>query len=90
MSEESIVAIVVAILGSTAAIAAAAIAAHQAHRARKANRSGQIEAQLRHYSRDNALLYLWNRELVDHIYRRKAPPPPGPPPGLFINERTIQ
>ena len=32
---------------------------------------------------DNALLWQWNRALVDHIYRRAPPPPPPPPDGLF-------
>ena len=27
---------------------------------------------------DNALLWQWNRELVDAIYRRSPPPPPEP------------
>lgn len=35
---------------------------------------------------DNALLWQWNRELVDHIYRRAPPPPPGPPDGLFNHD----
>lgn len=29
------------------------------------------------------LLYLWNRQLVDHIYRGLPPPAPAPPAGLF-------
>ncbi|RZU66742.1 hypothetical protein EV379_3108 [Microterricola gilva] len=33
----------------------------------------------------NHLLYLWNRQLVDHIYRGYPPPPPEPPEGLFGN-----
>ncbi len=32
---------------------------------------------------DNQLLWLWNRELIDHIYKQDPPPPPAPPEGLF-------
>ena len=35
---------------------------------------------------DNALLWQWNRELVDAIYRRSPPPPPEPPDGLFDHD----
>jgi uncharacterized membrane protein YhaH (DUF805 family) len=32
---------------------------------------------------DNRRLWLWNRQLVDHIYRGSPPPPPPPPTELF-------
>lgn len=32
---------------------------------------------------DNQRLWQWNRQLVDHIYRRAPPPPPEPPEDLF-------
>ena len=35
---------------------------------------------------DNALLWQWNRELVDAIYRSSPPPPPEPPDGLFDHD----
>lgn len=35
---------------------------------------------------DNALLWQWNRRLVDHIYRGSPPPPPEPPDGLFNHD----
>lgn len=35
---------------------------------------------------DNALLWQWNRELVDAIYHRSPPPPPEPPDGLFDHD----
>ncbi|PLS24334.1 hypothetical protein BLI708_06710 [Bifidobacterium imperatoris] len=35
---------------------------------------------------DNALLWQWNRQLVDAIYRRAPPPPPEPPEGLFNHD----
>ena len=28
-------------------------------------------------------LWQWNRQLIDHIYRRAPPPPPEPPEDLF-------
>lgn len=28
-------------------------------------------------------LWAWNRQLQDHIYKRRPPPPPLPPAGLF-------
>jgi hypothetical protein len=31
----------------------------------------------------NQKLWLWSRELVDHIYRRLPPPPPPQPTNLF-------
>lgn len=31
----------------------------------------------------NQRLWLWNRQLVDHIYRGSPPPPPPPPVDLF-------
>ncbi len=42
-----------------------------------------VRSQVRLVQKDNALLYLWNRELVDHIYKGSGPPPPAPPAGLF-------
>lgn len=32
---------------------------------------------------DNQRLWQWNRQLIDHIYRRAPPPPPEPPEDLF-------
>lgn len=42
-----------------------------------------VRAQVRLVQKDNALLYLWNRQLVDHIYKGQGPPAPSPPDGLF-------
>lgn len=42
-----------------------------------------VRAQVRLVQKDNALLYLWNRQLTDHIYKGLGPPPPAPPAGLF-------
>lgn len=35
---------------------------------------------------DNALLWQWNRQLVDHIYKGLGPPPPEPPENLFDHD----
>lgn len=32
---------------------------------------------------DNQRLWQYNRQLIDHIYRRVPPPPPEPPENLF-------
>lgn len=64
--------IVVAVIGACASVAAAIIATRVT-----------VRSQVARVQKDNQLLYLWNRQLVDHIYRRQAPPPPSPPDGLF-------
>ncbi len=42
-----------------------------------------LAVQLGKWYADNQLLWLYNRQLMDHIYRGNPPPPPAPPPGLF-------
>lgn len=42
-----------------------------------------LAVQLTRWHTDNRRLWLWNRELVDHIYRGLGPPPPAPPTELF-------
>lgn len=42
-----------------------------------------LAIQLTRWRADNHLLWLHNRQLIDHIYRGNPPPPPPPPPGLF-------
>lgn len=42
-----------------------------------------LGVQLTKWKADNHRLWLWNRALVDHIYRGNPPPPPPPPAGLF-------
>jgi hypothetical protein len=39
-------------------------------------------ALLRYLAKQH-LLELWNRQLVDHIYRQLPPPPPPAPEGLY-------
>lgn len=42
-----------------------------------------LAIQLTKWHADNRRLWLWNRQLVDHIYRGLPPPPPSPPAELF-------
>lgn len=42
-----------------------------------------LAIQLTKWQSDNRRLWLWNRQLVDHIYRQLPPPPPLPPAELF-------
>lgn len=42
-----------------------------------------LAAQLTKWQADNQLLWQYNRQLIDHIYRGNPPPPPAPPAGLF-------
>ena len=72
MSETAM--LLIAVVGGAATIGAAAIATRVT-----------IRNQIRLIQKDNHLLYLWNRQLVDHIYRGEPPPPPEPPAGLFAN-----
>lgn len=88
MSEASIVTIVVAVIGGGAGLTGAVLAYRQARIARRENRQERLEARLARAERDNRLLWLWARTLVDHIYRGEAPPPPAAPAGLF--EDTMQ
>lgn len=42
-----------------------------------------LAVQVSKWQADNQLLWHYNRQLVDHIYRGNPPPPPAPPAGLF-------
>lgn len=42
-----------------------------------------LAVQLTKWQADNRRLWLWNRQLVDHIYRGLGPPAPAPPAELF-------
>src|SRR6218665_2535702 len=81
------VSIVVASIAGTVALPSARLATTQATKARKSGRTEQLEAKLDQLTADRHLLYLWNRQLVDHIYRGIGPPPPQPPPRLFTNDQ---
>src|SRR6218665_3547964 len=81
------VSIVVASIAGTVALPSARLATTQATKARKSGRTEQLEAKLDQLTADRHLLYLWNRQLVDHIYRGIGPPPPQPPPGPFTNDQ---
>ena len=75
--------ITVGILTTITSIASAYFAYKQATQARSANRVDQLENRLKQSDKDTHLLYTWNRQLVDHIYKQDPPPPPPPPTGLF-------
>jgi hypothetical protein len=64
--------ILIAMLGAYAVILAAFIAG-----------GVSLAVALARWHADNKRLWLWNRELVDHIYRQLPPPPPIPPSELF-------
>lgn len=64
--------IIVAVIGACASVAAAVVASRVT-----------VRSQVARVQKDNQLLYLWNRELVDHIYKKLGPPPPAPPDHLF-------
>lgn len=51
-----------------------------------------IEAQthLAETLSDSQLLWQWNRQLIDHIYRGDPPPPPKPPHGLFEHDHITR
>lgn len=72
-----------AVIGGAVSILGAVLAFVAARRARKANRTDELERRIVQRDRDNHRLWYWNRQLVDHIYRGKPPPPPAPPQGLF-------
>lgn len=38
---------------------------------------------LRKTRRESRLVWMWARELVDHIYRGNPPPPPEPPAAIL-------
>lgn len=80
--------VLVAVIGGVVAILAALIAGWQAVRARRENRVARIETRLAEYERENRLMWLWCRQLVDHIYRGGDPPPPPAPVGLFEREEN--
>lgn len=79
-----------AAIGASASIWAATKARESAKEASSATRQSEFEKLLdshrlslqRAQNREH-LLFLWNRELIDHIYQGKPPPPPNPPDGLL-------
>jgi hypothetical protein len=75
--------IAVAVIGGIVTVVAAIIAARAARSARRENRQERLEARLSRAEHDNRLMWLWCRQLVDHIYRGGTPPPPPAPAGLF-------
>jgi hypothetical protein len=77
---------IVATIAGAFGLVGGLIAVWQASRAARQNRVGQIEKRLFNLERENRLMWMWCRQLVDHIYRGAAPPPPAAPPGLFDDD----
>jgi hypothetical protein len=77
MSETVIVAIVSGMAVVIAALLGTGVRAWLSLR----NRADQYEAH-------NRMLWLYCRQLIDHIYRGKPPPPPPAPVGLFDREEN--
>ncbi|GAA6122019.1 hypothetical protein BPY_01270 [Bifidobacterium psychraerophilum] len=71
--------LIIAVCSSVSAIAGAAVQALVSHRHNRFDEALMIQAAIA----DNQRLWLWNRTLVDHIWRGAKPPPPPPPEGLF-------
>jgi len=78
MSEAVLVALV-GVLGSIAGTIVAVLASAAKNRLEAYRLAQEMQA-------DNQRLWQWNRELVDHIYRRAPPPPPEPPEDLFKHD----
>lgn len=79
-------------IGAAVAWRQAKLAHESAERAESASRRKELEELLTETrkgldiaQRREHLHYLWNRQLVDHIYQGKPPPPPAAPPGLLDN-----
>ncbi|MCI1831797.1 MAG: hypothetical protein LKI77_02465 [Bifidobacterium sp.] len=71
--------VIIALVGAGSAIAGALIQAVVSHHRNRFDEALMIQAAIA----DNQRLWLWNRTLVDHIWRGAKPPPPPPPEGLF-------
>jgi hypothetical protein len=71
--------VIVALVGAGGVVAGAAI---QAMVSAARNKLTTTKVLL-HIQRDNQKLWLWNRQLQDHIYRGAPPPPPPAPEDLF-------
>lgn len=82
--------VLVALIAACAAILAAGLAFRSSRQARKASRQEQLELQLERAGerllrsdRQQQLMWLYCRQLIDHIYKGCPPPPPAPPAGLL-------
>jgi hypothetical protein len=86
VSENIIIAIVGAAGAIVGGILTAVVTAHNSRRENDVKSSELLldaQRQLKQTMEDNEQLWLWNRQLVDHIWRRAPPPPPNQPAGLF-------
>lgn len=71
--------VIIALVGAGSAIAGAVIQAVVASHRHRFDEALIIQQSIER----TQLLWLWNRQLVDHIYRGAPPPPPPPPEDLF-------
>lgn len=82
-----------AIIGCGGAITGGAITAavnlaraKQTHDIKNSDLLIEAQRQLAETIADSQRLWAWNRQLVDHIWRRAPPPPPDPPQDLFHHD----
>jgi len=68
--------LIIAIVGAVGAVVGALVSAAAKNKMEAYRLAQKMQA-------DNQRLWQWNRQLIDHIYRRAPPPPPEPPEDLF-------
>lgn len=89
MSESIIIALVSAgsgIIGGVAGAVASLITGKKEQDVKSSDLLLEAQRQLTETIADGQLLWQWNRQLVDHIWRKAPPPPPQPPQGLFDHD----
>lgn len=90
MTEAAAIALASAACTLIGALIHAAFSSHSHHEDAE-NTSAQLllsaQEQLRATIEDEQILWQWNRQLMDHIFRGAPPPPPPAPAGLFEHER---
>lgn len=88
MSEAVLIALVGAVTAAGGSGLTALVERHKLNQGEKTDASAlllQAQEQLTATMEDQQLLWQWNRELIDHIYRGAPPPPPRPPEQLFTH-----
>lgn len=53
-------------------------------------RRNQVEGRIDIMENQNRALWLYTRELIDHIYKQLPPPPPEPPAAVVDMERRTK
>ena len=74
--------LLIALAGLIGTIAGAGVTAAVTHHMNRFKEAQIIQDAIA----DNQRLWLWNRALVDHIYKGLGPPPPEPPADLFHHD----